>query len=67
VIVRHRKNLGAGFRRAVNEHRWSEAAHLGEKIIGEYPNTQMAAEVRSLLEVLRSRAGQAAVTADEPQ
>ncbi len=65
VIVRHRDNLGAAFRIAVNEHRWSEAAQLGETIIAEFPNTQMAAEVRSLLEVLRSRAGQAAVTSEE--
>jgi hypothetical protein len=61
VIVRHRENLGAAFRIAVNEHRWSEATQLGETIIAEFPNTQMAAEVRSLLDVLRSRAGQAAV------
>jgi hypothetical protein len=65
VIVRHRDNLGAAFRSAVNEHRWREAAQLGETIIAEFPNTQMAAEVRSLLEVLRTRAGQDAVTAEE--
>ncbi|MHC4784947.1 MAG: hypothetical protein ACYTE6_03180 [Planctomycetota bacterium] len=61
VIVRHRDNLGAAFRIAVNEHRWSEATELGETIIAEFPNTQMAAEVRSMIEVLRTRAGQAAV------
>jgi hypothetical protein len=61
VIVRHRDNLGAAFRIAVNEHRWTEATELGETIIAEFPNTQMAAEVRALLDVLRSRAGQAAV------
>jgi hypothetical protein len=66
VIVRHRDNLGASFRSAVNEHRWSEAARLGETIIAEFPNTQMAAEVRSMMEVLRSRAGHAAVSAEEP-
>jgi hypothetical protein len=57
VIKRHRDNLGAAFRMAVNEHRWAEASALGETIIAEYPNTQMAAEVRSMIEVLRSRAG----------
>jgi hypothetical protein len=65
VIVRHRENLGAAFRLAVNDHRWSEATRLGETIIAEFPNTQMAAEVRALLEVLRSRAGGAAVTTEE--
>jgi hypothetical protein len=60
VIMRHRENLGAAFRIAVNDHRWSEAAQLGETIIAEFPNTQMAAEVRSMIEVLRTRAGQAA-------
>ena len=64
VIVRHRENLGAAFRTAVNDHRWRKAVQLGETIIAEFPNTQMAAEVRSLLAVLQSRAGQAAVTAE---
>ena len=36
VIMRHRENLGAAFRIAVNDHRWSEAAHLGETIIAEW-------------------------------
>jgi hypothetical protein len=65
VIVRHRDNLGAAFRMAVNEHRWLEAVQLGETIIGEFPNTQMATEVRSMIEVLRGRAGQPAVTGEE--
>ena len=64
VIVRHRDHLGTRFRHAVNERRWTEAARLGEAIVAEFPNTQMATEVRSMLEVLRTRAGQAAF-ADE--
>jgi hypothetical protein len=67
VIMRHRENLGAAFRIAVNDHRWSEAAHLGETIIGEFPNTQMAAEVRSMIDVLRTRAGQTAVGTPQPE
>jgi hypothetical protein len=59
VIMQHRENLGAAFRIAVNDHHWSEAAQLGSAIIAEFPNTQMAAEVRSMIEVLRTRAGQA--------
>jgi len=59
VILRHRESLGHAFRSAVSEHRWAEAAEQGEAIISEYPNSQMASEVRPMIEVLRSRAGQA--------
>jgi hypothetical protein len=65
VIVRHRENLGAQFRLAVNDHRWAEAARHGETIIAEFPNSKMATEVRSMIEVLQSRAAQAAVAVDE--
>lgn len=62
VIVRHRDSLSRRFRIAVNEHLWGEAAQLGEAIIVEFPNSKMATEVGSMIEVLRSRATQAAVT-----
>ena len=61
VIVRHRQNLGAAFRLAVNEHRWAVAAGMGETIVAEFPNSKMATEVRSMIDVLRTRAAQAAV------
>lgn len=57
VITRYRDSLSAQFRRAVSEHRWADAAAVGETIIHEYPNSQMATEVRSMIEVLRGRAG----------
>lgn len=57
VIVRHRDQLGAQFRAAVSERRWAHAARLGESIVSEFPNSKMAAEVRSMLEVLHARAG----------
>ena len=63
VIVRHRENLGVQCKRAVNDQRWAEAARLGDTIISEFPNTQMAAEVRSMIDVLRTRATQAALAA----
>ena len=63
VIVRHRENLGVQFKLAVNDHRWAEAARLGDTIVGEFPNTQMAVEVRSMIDVLRTRATQAALSA----
>ncbi len=59
VILRHRESLVQGFRAAVNGHRWAAAAEQGETIIAEYPNSQMASEVRPMIDVLRSRAGQA--------
>jgi hypothetical protein len=63
VVVKHRDMLGLHFKQAVADHRWSEAAQLGDVIIGEYPNTKMADEVRSMIDVLRVRASQAAVMA----
>jgi hypothetical protein len=55
VIHRHRDSLGRRFREAVSGHQWSEATQLGEAIVAEFPNTQMANEVRPMIEVLRSR------------
>ena len=55
VIHRHRDSLGKRFREAVSGHQWSEATQLGEAIVAEFPNTQMANEVRPMIEVLRSR------------
>ncbi len=64
VILRHRESLGHAFRKAVSEHRWAQAAEQGEAIIAEFPNSKMAVEVRPMIEVLLSRAGEA-VSADE--
>ncbi len=64
VIVKHRDNLGVQFKMAVNDHRWAEAARLGDTIIEEFPNTKMASEVRSMIEMLRTRATQAAVISE---
>lgn len=63
VVVKHRERLSAQFKHAVNDHRWSEAAQVGDLIIAEYPNTKMADEVRSMIDALRVRASQAAVMA----
>ena len=59
VVAKHRDNLGVQFKLAVSDRRWAEAARFGDSIIEEFPNTKMADEVRSMLEVLRTRAGQA--------
>jgi hypothetical protein len=63
VVVRHRENLGVQFKLAVNDRRWAEAARIGDVIIDEFPNSKMAVEVRSLIDVLRTRATQAAIAA----
>jgi hypothetical protein len=58
VVVKHRENLGVQFKIAVNDHAWAEAVRVGQTIVNEFPNSKMADEVRSLMEALRSRAGQ---------
>ena len=56
VVGRHRENLGVRFRLSVQDHRWGDAVDAGEAIIDEFPNTRMATEVRSVIDVLRQRA-----------
>ena len=56
VVRKHRDNLGTQFKLAVNDHRWAQAAAIGETIISEFPNTKMADEARSMIGLLRSRA-----------
>ncbi len=61
VIAKHRENLLVQFKLAVNDHEWAGAARIGDTIITEFPNSKMAEEVRSMIDVLRTRATQAAV------
>jgi tetratricopeptide (TPR) repeat protein len=63
VVGKHRENLGVQFKLAVNDRRWAEAARIGDVIINEFPNSKMAVEVRSMIDVLRTRATQAAIAA----
>ena len=56
VIGKQRDNLGIKFKMAVHDKNWSEAVTVGEQLIQEFPNTRMAAEVRSLIDELRKRA-----------
>jgi len=56
IIARTRDSLGAEFRHAVQERRWANAADLGARIVEEFPNTRMAAEVREVLDGIRDRA-----------
>ncbi|MFG0243179.1 MAG: hypothetical protein ACF8R9_10380 [Phycisphaerales bacterium JB054] len=58
VIGKARENLGAAFKLAVRDHRWKDAAGLGERIIADFPNSRMAEEVRSMIGGVRERAAQ---------
>ena len=61
VIARQRDRLGREFQQAVNNHEWHEAARLGHAIITDFPNTKMADEVRSMIDLIRTRATEAAI------
>lgn len=56
VIGKLRENMGVRFKLAVQDHHWTEAITLGERIVAEFPNTRMAQEVRDLMPSLRERA-----------
>jgi hypothetical protein len=46
------------FKLAVQDRAWIDAVRVGERIVADFPNSQMAAEVRGMLDVLRERAAQ---------
>ncbi len=46
-------NLGMQFSIAVTEKQWSSALDVGQQIIEDFPNSRMAEEIRSKLDVLR--------------
>ena len=56
VLGKQRDNLGISFKMAVHDKEWARAEAIGEQIIREFPNTRMADEVRSTLDILRERA-----------
>lgn len=49
-------SLRTQFSLAVQEHNWHEAVRIGESIIEDFPNSQMAREVREMIDTLRQRA-----------
>ena len=49
-------NLRTQFSVAVQDHNWAEAVRVGDIIIRDFPNTQMAKEVRESMDALRERA-----------
>ena len=56
VIGKKKDNLGVQFKLAVHDRDWIGATHVGEQIIREFPNSRMADEVRSMIDLLRERA-----------
>lgn len=67
VIGKKKENLGVQFKIAVHDRDWIAASHVGDQIIREFPNTRMADEVRSMIDLLRDRAaGQRAVPRQTP-
>jgi hypothetical protein len=58
LIKQRMEHLRAQFGASVREQNWSEAYRIGEIIIRDYPNTQMAKEVREHEDALRQRASQ---------
>jgi hypothetical protein len=56
-IFKHKlENLRTQFSMAVQDHNWQEAIRLGDGIVREFPNTQMAKEVRDAMPSLHQRA-----------
>lgn len=62
VVSKARENLGARFKLLIEDKEWSDAVRVGERLMKEFPNTRMAEEVREMIDVLRTRAEQAATT-----
>jgi hypothetical protein len=50
-------NLRTQFSVAVQDHQWNEALRIGTIITRDFPNAQMAKEVREMMESLKARAG----------
>ena len=46
-------NMGVQFSMAVSDKHWTDALDVGERIIEEFPNSRMAGEIRSKIDVLR--------------
>ena len=51
-------NLGVDFSVAVTEKNWQKALELGKHIVQNFPNSRMAAEIRTKMDILQARAAQ---------
>ncbi|MHC4551432.1 MAG: hypothetical protein ACYSUT_01505 [Planctomycetota bacterium] len=55
-------NLGVEFSVAVTEQDWKKASQTGKEIVQSFPNSRMAAEIRSKMDILQERAKQEELT-----
>jgi tetratricopeptide (TPR) repeat protein len=58
IFKQKMENLRTQFSIAVQDHNWQEAIRVGETIMIDFPNTQMAKEVREKMDALRQRASE---------
>jgi tetratricopeptide (TPR) repeat protein len=58
IFKQKMENLRTQFSVAVQDHNWQEAIRIGETIMIDFPNTQMAKEVREKMDALRQRANE---------
>jgi membrane protein implicated in regulation of membrane protease activity len=56
IVKAKLESLKDQFARAVHESNWHEALRIGDVIIRDFPNSQMAKEVRDVLDTLKQRA-----------
>lgn len=49
-------NLGVQFTMSVTERKWADAFETGRRIVQDFPNSRMAIEIRSRLDILRDHA-----------
>jgi len=52
-------NLGVEFQMAVSEKNWTQVLRAAKQIAQNFPNSRMAAEIRSKMDILQERARQA--------
>lgn len=55
LVTKARENLGVEFKLAVQDRNWKLAADVGERVIAEFPNSRMAAEIREVIDQIRER------------
>ncbi|HIJ66873.1 MAG TPA: hypothetical protein HPP87_10355 [Planctomycetes bacterium] len=55
-------NLGVQFSLAVSERQWQKALQTGQQIVGDFPNSKMAHEIRSKMDILHERAKESSGT-----
>jgi outer membrane protein assembly factor BamD (BamD/ComL family) len=60
-------NLGVEFSVAITENNWKTALETGRHIVQNFPNSRMAAEIRSKMDILQERSTQTKKTEPETE